>query len=230
LDSAAKTDYSANGGTEWINFGDLMTNSNLSSIYSSGLSTAPITTVETFLANKAHLTSALAVLEGGGGKNPGQGYGTGSNEPGPCAYPGANGASYVLSTVRVDQIKDGTSNTFLLGEKYQDPAGYEAMVAGNSSGSKPGYGDYPALCNQVNTSTRFTNGLKYSISLTGTPYRDTYGWLNYHGFGSIHAGGYNMAMCDGSVRQVSYALDNTVADCLASRKDGKAIDPSSLSF
>jgi prepilin-type processing-associated H-X9-DG protein len=47
-------------------------------------------------------------------------------------------------------------------------------------------------------------------------------------FGSAHAAGFNMAMCDGSVRTISYSIDLTTHGYLANRQDGHPIDGSKL--
>ncbi len=55
------------------------------------------------------------------------------------------------------------------------------------------------------------------------PQQDRGGFENYHGFGSAHAGGLNMAMCDGSVQFVSYDIDAVTHRWLANRFDGNAV-------
>jgi prepilin-type N-terminal cleavage/methylation domain-containing protein/prepilin-type processing-associated H-X9-DG protein len=43
-------------------------------------------------------------------------------------------------------------------------------------------------------------------------------------FGSSHAGGFNMAFCDGSVHSITYEIDYRVHSMLADRGDGQTID------
>ena len=43
-------------------------------------------------------------------------------------------------------------------------------------------------------------------------------------FGSAHAVGFNMALCDGSVRVFNYTLDPLVHNYLGNRHDGVTID------
>ena len=86
-----------------------------------------------------------------------------------------------------------------------------------------------ALGGQVNTHMRWSQGTAAG-SATTQPYRDTYGYTAYHAFGAIHAGGFNMAFCDGSVRSISYGVDRWVNVYLTNRKDGQVIDQTSLSF
>ena len=45
-----------------------------------------------------------------------------------------------------------------------------------------------------------------------------------YNFGSAHLAGFNMALCDGSVRTISYSIDLMTHIHLANRKDGNRID------
>ncbi len=45
-------------------------------------------------------------------------------------------------------------------------------------------------------------------------------------FGSAHAGGFNMAFCDGSVHSITYEIDPTVHAMLSDRQDGNTPDAS----
>jgi prepilin-type processing-associated H-X9-DG protein len=47
-------------------------------------------------------------------------------------------------------------------------------------------------------------------------------------FGSAHVTGFNVVMCDGSVRQVSYSVSKMVHHCLANRCDHQPIDPAQI--
>ena len=59
-----------------------------------------------------------------------------------------------------------------------------------------------------------------------SPMQDREGWGDYSGFGSSHAGGFNAAMCDGSVRSISYSIDPNTHANLCNRQDGQVIDGS----
>ena len=56
---------------------------------------------------------------------------------------------------------------------------------------------------------------------------DTPGYNACYNFGSAHLVGFNMALCDGSVRMISYSIDMMTHIHLANRHDGFAIDPKS---
>jgi prepilin-type processing-associated H-X9-DG protein len=57
-----------------------------------------------------------------------------------------------------------------------------------------------------------------------TPKRDRPGVWSPSRFGGPHAGGCNMALCDGSVRVISYAIDPEIHARLANRDDGKPVN------
>ena len=233
-----KLDYAASGGSEFIHLGDALKNAgypapSTSSYSSQDPSAWNVTMMEALMASPG-MKTVVSILNSGGGAVPGEGYSASKMPDGlDRCYPGANGAMFALSSVAIDQVLDGTSNTYLLGEKYICPTDYETVsdpgIAGGSGGV--GRGDTTsAFAGDSNHNTRQANGLKYWKSKTATPYRDTYGYYQYHGFGSTHAGGFNMAFCDGSVRSVSYGVAETVHNNLASRKDGNVIDLSDLQY
>jgi prepilin-type N-terminal cleavage/methylation domain-containing protein len=145
---------------------------------------------------------------GGDGPAPGSGY------PGQLGSPGdenQTGIVYQRSLVRFEGVSDGTSQTYLVGEKYvrtdyyatgQDNGDDQSMYAGYDidvnrwSGKSPLY--YP-------------------------PVRDTAGQLNYFSFGSAHTSGCQFVLCDGSVRLVSYTVDPETHRRLSNRADGLTI-------
>ena len=117
-----------------------------------------------------------------------------------------SGVSFQRSEITMAEIRDGTSNTYLVGEKYMNTDFY---LTGQDPGDNEGMFDGFA-----NNNTRFCHL---------TPMQDTPGVMNWCVFGSAHAGGFNMAMCDGSVTTIGYSIDSVVHAHLGNRDDGKPI-------
>ena len=104
-----------------------------------------------------------------------------------------NGVIYQRSEIRIADITNGTSNTYLLGEKYLNPDHYD-------TGRDPG--------DNENLYVGFDNDIVRCTFLP--PLQDRKGLQNTLYFGSAHPGGCNMLYCDGSVHVVSYTVDRDV--------------------
>jgi prepilin-type N-terminal cleavage/methylation domain-containing protein/prepilin-type processing-associated H-X9-DG protein len=129
------------------------------------------------------------------------------------------GISFQRSEVRAAHIFDGTSNTYLVGEKYVQPDYYDSgQDLGDNEGMYDGF---------ANNNTRFCD-TDPARARNLVPMQDRAGTMNYCVFGSPHSGGFNMSMCDGSVRRIDYSIDPTIHAYLANRKDGHPIDGSQL--
>ena len=113
----------------------------------------------------------------------------------------------VRSQLIMSQIADGTSNTFLIGEKYLTPDNYTTGLDGGDNQSM-------YLGFDVDT-VRFT---------ANPPMQDTPGYVGYEDFGSAHAIGFHMAFCDGSVQFINYSINPLVHFYLGNREDEIAID------
>jgi len=59
---------------------------------------------------------------------------------------------------------------------------------------------------------------------TCIPLQDTPGVEQVYNFGSAHSTGANMALCDGSVRVISFTISGEIHRRLSNRKDGLTID------
>jgi len=95
-------------------------------------------------------------------------------------------------------ISDGTSNTYLVGEKYVVPNYY---ATGQDSGDAETYYNGDDDDNQ-------RTGWSQPMQDTPDYYPGTYGSIAM--FGSAHDSGINMAFCDGSVHQISYTIDSHI--------------------
>jgi prepilin-type N-terminal cleavage/methylation domain-containing protein/prepilin-type processing-associated H-X9-DG protein len=120
-----------------------------------------------------------------------------------------NGINHQRSTVKMADITDGVSNTYLVGEKYLNPDGYYTGDTYNDDEPAFGADDLDLHC--------------WTCFL---PYQDRQG-VGYCGnFGSVHANSFNMAYCDGRIDTVNYSINATVHSRLGSRNDGFSIDGS----
>ena len=125
----------------------------------------------------------------------------------------ASGIVFTGSMIKMADITDGASNTYLIGEKYLIPDWY---AVGWDLGDNEA-----ALIGDNEDIIRWAiNNPAYA------PRQDTpgaaYGWL----FGSAHDTGFQMAFCDGSVQIINYSIDLSVHTLLGNRHDGKKIAPS----
>ena len=123
-------------------------------------------------------------------------------------------------------IYDGTSNTFLCGEKYVNPDAYTGTSDWGSNfadnqGWSQGF-DY-------DTNRWTTSQAKNSdpADVIHQPLQDTPGYFHGYAFGSAHATSFGMAFCDGSVQWINYSIDGVVYHHLGNRNDGFIIDANS---
>jgi prepilin-type processing-associated H-X9-DG protein len=143
-----------------------------------------------------------------------------------------SGVMYYRSEVDFAQITDGTTNTYLVGEKFLPPDAYEGVV---NSPQTPGYyGENQSMYigmewdnHRVAFEPAGTRFPPSGGTLTPAdpeyyqPRQDTPHYDNHGAFGSAHSGGLNMAYCDGSVSTISYDIDPWAHRNLANRFDGE---------
>jgi prepilin-type N-terminal cleavage/methylation domain-containing protein len=131
---------------------------------------------------------------------------------------GATGVVFQRSTISFNQITDGTSQTYLYGEKNLRTDSYEDGTAGN---------DDQGMYNGFDRDNIRTTEVRYSTTgflLGYPPYPDTpnvdYTWS----FGGPHPGGWMSVFCDGSVHYMSFSMDPLLHPKLGNRQDGDVID------
>jgi len=123
----------------------------------------------------------------------------------------SNGVSYLHSEVTTAMVRDGLSNTYLIGERYVNPDGYfTGQPADDDQGWNLGWDWDTVRWGRQDT----------------LPIRDRPGYGNVYLFGSAHDAGWNMVFCDGAVRTMSYTIDPDIHRNLAVRNDGNPIDQS----
>ena len=107
-----------------------------------------------------------------------------------------SGISHIRMAMQLARIEDGSSNTYLVGEKYLDPVHYD-------DGESPGDNEslYNGFCSDNH---RFTE-LDLQPAADGSlPFDDL---RSQYRFGSSHANGLHIASCDGAVRFVSFDIE-----------------------
>ena len=128
-----------------------------------------------------------------------------------------NGISHSGAVVTVADIRDGTTNTYMLGEKYIGPDQYyNGLDDGDDHGIYEGHG--------VDTYRWCSNDP--SLNRVFPPEQERPGVMRWWSFGSPHSGGCNFALCDGSVRSISYSIEPEIHRLLGNRRDGQPIDAS----
>jgi prepilin-type N-terminal cleavage/methylation domain-containing protein len=113
------------------------------------------------------------------------------------------GVSFQRSEVAIQHITDGTSRTYLIGEKYLNPLSYDSGTDG---------GDNETWCtgyNNDNFRTTFE-----------PPRQDTPGFASATRFGSIHSVILNVSFCDGHVEAIGYDIEPRLHRAYGNRKDG----------
>ena len=125
-----------------------------------------------------------------------------------------DGISFNGSEIAPNDVTDGTSKTYLIGEKHVDPDSYEGLHDWGDD-----WGIYTGMQDDVVRVIR------------ETPVQDTIGGRfdprYVESFGSAHVSGLNMGFCDGSVHFIGYDIDAQIHSYLGRRNDGESF---SMSF
>ena len=123
------------------------------------------------------------------------------------------GVSFQRSQVTRGMIRDGLSGTYLVGERSINPDHYETGQASDD--------DQNLYMGHDRDMFRWS-GPAYK------PFRDKPGVNCDWCWGSAHANGFHMSMCDGSVHGINFSIDPIVHEQLGDRADGSSVDVGSL--
>jgi hypothetical protein len=142
------------------------------------------------------------------------------------AWPTAkyNGLCTILSEFTEGSVTDGMSNTYLLGEKYIDPAHYtDGQYIGDCNNAYSGAGF--SLIRWADSSWQPSSG--EDDDYFPLPRLDR-GKGYQCNFGSAHPAGWFASFCDGSVRLMNFMIDPVTHQNLAQRNDHNPIDMTKL--
>jgi prepilin-type N-terminal cleavage/methylation domain-containing protein/prepilin-type processing-associated H-X9-DG protein len=146
--------------------------------------------------------------------------------PGDCANGTPTGVSYRRSEVKLRDIKDGVSNTYLVGEKGISA---DLYLTGTSVGDNQSWNS--SFCFDV---IRWSGTIdssrgnapvadKYLHPVQDPSRADPSDAVNTTNFGSAHSNGFNMVFCDGSVHLMSYTINDLTHMFLGNIADGQTI-------
>lgn len=124
------------------------------------------------------------------------------------------GIVFGRSEINMRRVEDGTSNTYMVGEKYMSTDNYDdGLDKGDNE---------PAFSGNNNDTLRTTSKVR-SLNRPLELGPDKPGSSDGVGeliFGSAHSGGFNMAFCDASVKLVSFDIDPEIHRTRGHRSDG----------
>ena len=121
----------------------------------------------------------------------------------------SDGISFILSLVKIKHITDGTSKTYMLGERFIWNRTYETGSDGDDNQSWDTSYDWDVY--------RWTGSAPVSDTIDNAAPA-----CCNHQFGGPHPGGFVMALCDSSVRLVNFEIKQTIHQQLGSRNSGKS--------
>ena len=136
------------------------------------------------------------------------------------------------SMVKLCDISDGMSNTYIAGEKYNNPDYYLSGMYGGEDdrGWDSSFGaDYTRWVGANKGDDRAAAadaGIAEGLIAVYGPMQHQSGYAHDLAFGSAHTNGMHMAFCDGSVKIINYTINYGTHYRLGVKNDGMVIDGS----
>ena len=142
------------------------------------------------------------------------------------------GIMYYRSTLKAAQITDGTSKTYLAGEKWLPAAAYDGFTDQNAPGFTAGdnqsmYTGFEWDNERVAWNPDSSIPASVSQPTHDGPDLDASG-TEPRRFGSAHPSTFQMVFCDGSVHSIPYDIDPATHRALANRLDGDVVNMNGL--
>jgi len=123
----------------------------------------------------------------------------------------SNGIFCAGNAMKLSKISDGTSHTYLLGEKKMVPANYFNGFSNNDNENM-----YMGANGDIHAWANTTTQYQAEADLAGNG--------DSGQFGSAHVATFNVSFCDGSTHRIPFDIDPPTHQALANRKDGVQIN------
>jgi prepilin-type N-terminal cleavage/methylation domain-containing protein/prepilin-type processing-associated H-X9-DG protein len=143
----------------------------------------------------------------------------------PDTNPTRDGIIFKDSQVRITDVTDGTSATFLLGERYHLDPEFDRITRGTDDGPIIGLGSWATVADLPRHLTLSPPvPINYRVS-PSAPVGDHLTIFNrVCAYGSGHPGGANFALADGSVRFLSDKTDLATLQALSTAAGGEVVN------
>ena len=172
---------------------------------------------------------------------------------GSCSYPNSavtsdgiffytGPAAPTFRQVSIAMVLDGLSNTLFYGERSHFDPNYDTFATAYSStfpqtieqygwwaSSSGGYA-LPDIAESTFASINYMVPVSYQnagAAQTQSVFQTTYEYPRANAFGSLHPGGANFAMCDGSVRFLKQSINMATYQALGTRAGGEVVSADS---